>query len=80
MGVVIAAGLLFPTVQGGDLTGRQMVLPRDFEGEVNIVLVAFRREQQFLIVSGIPAIQPLETKYLRFTFTSCLSSAPASTS
>ena len=38
--------LRFPRVEGSNLEGRQFALPNDFEGELNIVLVAFRREQQ----------------------------------
>jgi hypothetical protein len=63
IGAILAAGLLFPTVHGENLSGRLMVLPKDFEGKVNIVIVAFQREQQLLVNSWTPLIQQLEKKY-----------------
>jgi hypothetical protein len=60
---LLAVGLLFPTVHGENLSGRQMTLPRDFEGRANIVIVAFYREQQLLVNSWLPAIQELQEKY-----------------
>ena len=38
--------LRFPNVEGSNLEGRHFRLPNDLEGDLNIVLVAFRREQQ----------------------------------
>lgn len=63
MGILLTAVLLFPTVQGENLSGRKMLLPDDFAGQANIVIVAFRREQQLLVNSWIPVIQQLELKY-----------------
>jgi hypothetical protein len=63
MSAILAASLLFPTVKGENLSGRHMVLPRDFEGKLNIVIVAFYREQQLLVNSWLPAIQELMRKY-----------------
>jgi len=36
----------FPRVEGTNLEGRRFSLPADLEGDVNVVMVAFRREQQ----------------------------------
>jgi hypothetical protein len=36
----------FPTVEGSNLEGEHFSLPSDFKGRLNVVLVAFRREQQ----------------------------------
>lgn len=63
IGAILAAGLLFPTVQGESLSGRPMALPKDFEGKVNLIIVAFQREQQLLVNSWTPVIQQLEKKY-----------------
>lgn len=41
-----AANTTFPQVSGSSLEKRKFELPRDFEGEVNLVIVAFTREQQ----------------------------------
>ena len=42
----MTVGALFPTVTGANLEGREFVLPRDFEGELNLALIAFTQEQQ----------------------------------
>jgi hypothetical protein len=39
----------FPNVSGSNLNGKKFDLPRDLKGEVNIVIIAFRREQTDLI-------------------------------
>ena len=36
----------FPEVAGANLAGNRYNLPADFEGEVNLVLIPFQREQQ----------------------------------
>jgi len=39
----------FPNVSGSNLDGKRFNLPRDLKGKVNIVIIAFRREQTDLI-------------------------------
>jgi hypothetical protein len=63
MSAILAASLLFPTVKGENLSGRHMVLPKDFDGKLNIVVVAFYREQQLLVNSWLPAVQELQRRY-----------------
>jgi hypothetical protein len=41
-----AGSATFPKVETSNLEGRKYSLPRDFEGERNLVLIAFEREQQ----------------------------------
>ncbi|MEO7457569.1 MAG: hypothetical protein ABIY52_15005 [Gemmatimonadaceae bacterium] len=36
----------FPNVEGSNLEGEHFNLPSDFKGRLNVVLVAFKREQQ----------------------------------
>ena len=48
------SALRFPKVDGTNLEGRRFSLPVDFEGEFNIVFVAFRREQQNDVDSWLP--------------------------
>ena len=43
----------FPRLDARDLEGRQRSLPDDFEGSSNLVVVAFRREQQAMVDSWI---------------------------
>ncbi len=40
---------VFPPVQGRNLEGRVFHLPQDFEGEFNVVIVAFERWHQTLV-------------------------------
>jgi hypothetical protein len=47
----------FPRVEGSNLEGKRFALPTDFEAEYNVVLVAFRREQQADVDSWIPFLQ-----------------------
>ena len=54
---------VFPEVSGRNLEGREFQLPRDFEGDVNLVLVAFQREHQRLIDSWMPAASAWADSY-----------------
>jgi hypothetical protein len=50
----------FPTVTARDLLRRQVTLPTDFEGERNVLLIAFQQRQQSLIDTWLPFVQQLE--------------------
>ena len=50
---------MFPRVRGANLERRPFTLPNGFEGESNLVLIAFKREQQFEIDTWIPAAKRL---------------------
>ena len=47
----------FPRVEGSNLEGKRFALPTDFEGEYNVVVVAFRREQQADVDSWLPFLR-----------------------
>ena len=47
----------FPPLEGRDLQRRLVSLPGGFEGERNVVLVAFRREHQTLVDSWVPWLE-----------------------
>ncbi|MEP7065674.1 MAG: hypothetical protein ABI889_06550 [Gemmatimonadota bacterium] len=47
----------FPSVEGINLEGKHFKLPSDFEGELNVVLVAFKREQQSDVDSWMPFLK-----------------------
>ena len=49
----------FPAITASALSGRKYSLPRDFDGRANVVLVAFRREQQSVVDGWLPAVQEL---------------------
>jgi hypothetical protein len=50
----------FPTVSGSNLLRQKLVLPHDFQGELNIVFVAFLQWQQMEVNSWIPLAKELE--------------------
>lgn len=56
-------GATFPAVEGRNLEGRAFRLPDDFEGEINVVLVAFKREQQAEVDTWMPALQRLAARH-----------------
>ena len=47
----------FPRVEGSNLEGEHFALPSDFKGELNVVLVAFQREQQSDVDSWMPFLK-----------------------
>ena len=49
----------FPRVTGSNLAGQEFKLPGGFEGEKNLALIAFQREQQSEIDSWLPVAQRL---------------------
>lgn len=49
----------FPIVEGSNLEGERFSLPADFKGELNVVLVAFRREQQGDVDTWLPFLKTM---------------------
>ncbi|MFI5041510.1 MAG: hypothetical protein ACHQNA_06625 [Acidimicrobiales bacterium] len=47
------AGIRFPHLEARDLEGRAITLPEDLAGTSNLVILAFRREQQALVDSWV---------------------------
>ena len=56
-GVFVDSLPQFPRVEGTNLEGRRFSLPADFESEYNVVIVAFRREQQADVDSWVPFLR-----------------------
>jgi hypothetical protein len=54
----------FPNVHGSNLMRHKINLPQDFEGELNIVLIAFQQWQQKLVNTWIPAAEHLEAEFM----------------
>ena len=50
----------FPQVDGDNLQRSKLRLPRDFEGELNILLIDFHRWLQSAIDTWVPFVQQLE--------------------
>ncbi len=59
---------MFPRVHGANLERRPFTLPDDLEGERNLVLIAFKREQQFEIDTWIPEAGRLAQRYSDFRY------------
>ena len=53
----------FPEVAGRSLTDRTMHLPADFEGELNLAVVAFKRHQQDDVDTWTPALRTLAAQH-----------------
>lgn len=50
----------FPEVSGANLLRQKMHLPKDFEGRMNVVLIAFWQAQQSEVDSWLPLLERLE--------------------
>lgn len=59
---------MFPRIQGANLERRPFLLPDDFEGERNLVLIAFMREQQLEIDSWISTAKRLTQDHSNFRY------------
>jgi len=57
LGAFVDSVRQFPRVDGSNLEGKRFALPGDFEAEYNVVLVAFRREQQADVDSWLPFLR-----------------------
>lgn len=53
----LMVGVSFPRLAARDLDGREVALPAALPGERNVVLIAFRRDQQKLIDSWVPWLE-----------------------
>jgi hypothetical protein len=53
------SGRYFPRVEGTNLEGRKFTLPADFEAKYNVVVIAFRREQQADVDGWLPFLKQL---------------------
>ena len=52
--------MLFPTVEGSNLAGREYILPAGFEGELNIVALAFQMWHQDEVNTWMPLLEQME--------------------
>lgn len=56
-------GVHFPTVSGNNLDRQALVFPRDFEGELNLLFVAFWQRQQLDVNTWLPFAEGVEAEY-----------------
>jgi hypothetical protein len=53
----------FPTVSGANLQRNKLTQPQDFQGEQNLVFIAFQQWQQRQVDTWIPFARQIEEKY-----------------
>jgi hypothetical protein len=58
----------FPTVTGSNLERRRMNLPADFEGDLNLVVLAFWQRHQALVNTWMPLAGELEKRHPGLAF------------
>ncbi|UCF26993.1 MAG: hypothetical protein JSW42_10110 [Chloroflexota bacterium] len=58
----------FPVVSGFNLNRQELEFPRDFQGNLNLVIVAFQQPQQAVVNTWIPFAQELEEKIPGFIY------------
>jgi len=58
----------FPVVSGYNLQREEMEFPRDFGGELNLVIVPFQQRQQLDVNTWLPAAQELERRFSEFVY------------
>jgi hypothetical protein len=60
--------MIFPTICGTNMTGRDFVIPFTLEGEYNLVMISFEPAQQFLLRTWLPLLSQLAHEYSSFRF------------
>ena len=60
--------MAFPTIHASNLERRAFRLPSDFEGERNLVLIAFERDQQENVQTWMPEVKRLLRTYPKLRF------------
>lgn len=58
----------FPDIKGKNLEGKIYNLPSDLEGEINFLIIAFKRFQQSLVDEWVHHLNPLLEKYKNLRF------------
>lgn len=58
----------FPQITSENLARETFHLPRDFEGDLNLCLIAFQRWHQPLINSWVPLVRQLEETHCGFRY------------
>ncbi len=58
----------FPIIEASNLEGQKVLLPQDLEGTLNVVIIAFQRQQQLLVDTWIPFLEALMHKTLGLAF------------
>lgn len=60
--------MIFPSVSGFNLLRQKRSLPQDFQGQFNLVFIAFEQWQQSEVDSWIPTARELEQQYVNVLY------------
>jgi hypothetical protein len=55
--------MTFPTVKGSNLLREKLVLPRDFQGELNLLFIPFEQWHQMEVDSWMELVKEVENQY-----------------
>jgi hypothetical protein len=58
----------FPVISGFNLNRQEFEFPRDFGGELNLVIVAFQQYQQLTVNTWLPFAQEVESAFPGFIY------------
>ena len=58
----------FPQVSGFNLDREEFKFPQDFEGELNLLIVAYKQHHQSIVNTWIPKLQALEGDFPGFIY------------
>ena len=58
----------FPKITGIDLNGKKQEIPAIFKNKFNLIIVAFKREQQIEVDSWIKAVEPILKENTNLSF------------
>lgn len=61
-------GMMFPDVQGSNLQGRRFNLPKDLAGSFNIVIIAFKQNQQLDANTWLPHVHRLTRQHAQVRY------------
>jgi hypothetical protein len=66
--MIMRAETHFPMVSGYNLNRQEFEFPRDFGGELNLVIVPFQQYQQTIVNTWIPFAQEVEVSFPGFIY------------
>jgi hypothetical protein len=61
--MITATQAVFPRVSGQNLNRQHYQLPEDFEGEVNLVIIAFQQVHQMDVDTWVPVAREMRSRY-----------------
>ena len=66
--LVISDETRFPVVSGYNLNRQELEFPKDFNKDLNLIIIAFQQYQQSIVNTWLPFAQELETNFPEFIY------------